>query len=400
MQPLKKLTSTNTSVTPWNIRLSYFDNVGKEKEGFTLNPPYQRNVVWETKQHIKFIESVFYGIVPSPIVLAIDSKNNTKICVDGKQRLTCIIKFFINNIPYHVIESSKIVLYWYTDAKEDKSIQKILEEIYQIKNFENKLITPQMKCWIENEIQLSVVQYIDITYEQQIDIFNRLQYGMTISRGSYLKSFIQDAKLCECIVNASNKYNKYFDKYVKNVNNEDHIRMMIELFLMLEKEIVSIKSETVDYELKKMTMKSFDKLDKKYENLMKIMFDSQLLNQNEFKQKKVIIGCLLYAKEKLDSNTFDKEKMKNVLEKIYYEITEEKVKFKFDELTKFINDNWDIKKNKKIFKSVSVKKIINKSISKKNVQSKSDSLNSNSNSSSEGDSDDETDDTDEEENNS
>lgn len=140
--------------------------------------------MWGPKEYLKFIESVFYGIVPNPIVLAIDTKTNKKTCVDGKQRLTSLVKFFTNEIPFHKVDNNKIILYWFNKIKEDQKIQQILESIYQIKNFENRLITSQMKCILESEFQLTIVQYFDIDYEQQIDIFNRIQYGMTISRGS------------------------------------------------------------------------------------------------------------------------------------------------------------------------------------------------------------------------
>lgn len=97
-------------------------------------------------------------------------------------------------------------MYWYNQIKSDETVEKLLKELHQINKFENKLITPQMKSWIENEFQITLIYYNDITYQIQIDIFNRIQYGMTISQGSYLKSFIQDAKLCEYIIDTASNY--------------------------------------------------------------------------------------------------------------------------------------------------------------------------------------------------
>jgi hypothetical protein len=380
------LTSNITNKTPYAIftELNSLNSDGKKT--FDLNPPYQRNIVWKTKQYIKFIESIFCGIVPCPIIIALDSKLNKKICVDGKQRLTSIEKFFTNLIPYHKVEENKITLYWFSEIKNDKSIQEILESIYQIKNFENTLITPQMKCWMESRFQLLIIQYADITYEQQIDIFNRIQYGIDISRGSYLKSFITDAKLCEYIVERANVYKGYFGKYIKNENNEDHIKFMVEVFLMLEKKIVNIKNDTTEFELKAMTMKSFKKIDEKYENVIKIMFNSELLNSNSF-TKKIIMICLAYAKEKIDNKNFDKNKMKYILEQICDEITEENKRFTKDDLLKFIDDHWN-DKPKKIHKTVSSKKTIEKLVNKKKVQIEQESDESD-NSDDSGDSDDE-----------
>ena len=353
MEPLIKLESNLLNKSPYDIFTWLFDNNGKEKEGFDLTPRYQRNVVWETKQYLKFIESIFIGIVPSPIIIAINPEENKKTCVDGKQRLTSIKEFFTNKIPYFRVFDNKIILYWYNIIQDNKSINKILEDIYQIKNFENKLITKEMKNWTENQVQLSIIQYFKIDYKQQIDIFNRIQYGKIISRGSYLKSFIQDEELCKHIMKIADKYKEYFNKYIKNVNNEDHIKYMIEIFLMLEKNISTIKTETVDYELKNMTIKKFNKMDIKYDNLIKIMFSNELLNNNEFKQKKVVINCLLFANEKMVINKFDKNKMKLIFEKIYYEINEEKKQFKSDELKNYIHKLWN---NKNIIKNIIIKK--------------------------------------------
>ena len=83
-------------------------------------------------------------------------------------------------------------------------------------------------------------------------------------------------------------------------------------------------------------MKSFDKMDKKYEQLIKTMFDKSLLGSCEFKQKKVIIKLLICAKKNLDLNTFDKHKMKFVINKVWKEIVEKKRQYKSTELEKFI----------------------------------------------------------------
>jgi hypothetical protein len=380
MEPLKQLTVTTTNSSPSYIFFAYFDANGDEKEDFTLKPIYQRNVVWGTKQYLKFIESIFFGIVPNPIVINLDTKTNKKTCIDGKQRLTSISKFFTNKIPYFQVKDNKMILYWYNKIQNEESVQKILEEIYQIKNFDNRLITPQMKAWIEGGFQLSIVQYSNLDYNQQIDIFNRIQYGMTISRGSYLKSFIPDAKLCEHIVDMANKYKEYFGKYIKNENNEDHIKYMIEIFLMLEKNIVTIKSETVEYELKKLTLKSFNKLVEKYDTMIKTMYDKELLNLNEIKQKKIVVKLLLFAIDKLTLKEFDQQKMKNLIKNIYNEITEEKKQFKTSELDEYLNDFWlnknkETRTNKKIF--VSKKSICKEreSISESESNSENDSDN-------------------------
>lgn len=87
---LKKFKSSSTNYSVHYIFYYFFEKDGKPKNNFTLEPKYQRNVVWELKQYLKFIESLFVGIVPSPIIIATDTKANKKICVDG--RTTCCSK--------------------------------------------------------------------------------------------------------------------------------------------------------------------------------------------------------------------------------------------------------------------------------------------------------------------
>lgn len=60
-----------------------------------LNPPYQRGDVWSTKDSQLLIESVMRGIpLPSVILLApADSLDAPTEIVDGKQRLTAILRF-------------------------------------------------------------------------------------------------------------------------------------------------------------------------------------------------------------------------------------------------------------------------------------------------------------------
>ncbi len=58
-----------------------------------LNPTYQRDYVWPDSQSQMLIESVLRGIPLPSIILAEDSKSNQIQVVDGKQRLTAILRF-------------------------------------------------------------------------------------------------------------------------------------------------------------------------------------------------------------------------------------------------------------------------------------------------------------------
>lgn len=79
MTILSKLPSSSTTKTPYTFFIEYFNPDGEEKELFNSKHSFQRNIVWGTKSKFKnFIESIFFGIVPSPIIATIDGKQKQK----------------------------------------------------------------------------------------------------------------------------------------------------------------------------------------------------------------------------------------------------------------------------------------------------------------------------------
>lgn len=73
---------------------------------YDLNPPYQREIVWETAWKIDLINSLCTGIPLSTIHLVKvndDEHDNRHYVLDGKQRLSAIFSFIDNeykiNIP-------------------------------------------------------------------------------------------------------------------------------------------------------------------------------------------------------------------------------------------------------------------------------------------------------------
>jgi len=276
-----KYVTKTVNKTPYDLYSMLYKN-GKEKADVRLCPVYQRDVVWKIEQYLKFMESIFRGIVPNPIIIMIDTKNNIKTVLDGKQRITTIKKFINNDIPYYEREENKIIIYWYDEIKNNTEIENIIKEIEDIKDVENRIITLQMKNMIENDIQLTIVQYNDLSYEQQVDIFNRLQYGVAISRGSFLKSLIKDENITSYIIEMADGYKEYFGKYAKDIKTDDHILYLIEIILMIDDEITQIKKTTVERKLKNMKMKKIKELDKNYKDLIEKMYSNKLLNKYNF----------------------------------------------------------------------------------------------------------------------
>lgn len=61
-----------------------------------LTPPFQRELVWSTKQKSELIESIIMGI-PIPVFYVKENSNGVYVVVDGKQRLTTLFEYLDNN---------------------------------------------------------------------------------------------------------------------------------------------------------------------------------------------------------------------------------------------------------------------------------------------------------------
>jgi hypothetical protein len=82
--------SINANVDKWRINdFSGIAAMGK----LELNPTYQRGFVWSNSQSQMLIESILRGIPLPSIILERDSDSQRHQIVDGKQRLTAILRF-------------------------------------------------------------------------------------------------------------------------------------------------------------------------------------------------------------------------------------------------------------------------------------------------------------------
>lgn len=82
--------SINASVDKWRIQ----DLAGRARQHqLELNPTYQRDFVWSNSDSQMLIESILRGIPLPSIILARASSSQSYQIVDGKQRLTAILRF-------------------------------------------------------------------------------------------------------------------------------------------------------------------------------------------------------------------------------------------------------------------------------------------------------------------
>ncbi|KAH9894920.1 hypothetical protein C8Q73DRAFT_790119 [Cubamyces lactineus] len=139
-----------------------------------LNPPYQRDVVWPEIKQIKVLDSIWRNYYVPPVVFAVYHDENgeeVRCCVDGKQRLTSIQKFFDGQIPYKHWKTGKS--YWYTCASSQKGKRTEVPTKWK-KDFANKTIT----C----------VEYYHLSKTLERDIFQRVQLGMPLTAAEKLQA--------------------------------------------------------------------------------------------------------------------------------------------------------------------------------------------------------------------
>ena len=88
--PATEPLSINATVDKWRI----YDLAGRANQGqLELNPTYQRDFVWSNADSQMLIESILRGIPLPSIILARVSSSQRFQIVDGKQRLTAILRF-------------------------------------------------------------------------------------------------------------------------------------------------------------------------------------------------------------------------------------------------------------------------------------------------------------------
>ncbi|EMD37632.1 hypothetical protein CERSUDRAFT_94633 [Gelatoporia subvermispora B] len=139
-----------------------------------LNPPYQRDVVWTEPKQIKLLDSIFRNFYVPPVVFVVlrdEDGEEVRKCVDGKQRLTSIQKFFDGQIPYKDPKTKKS--YWYTLPDNQKGARLEVPEYWK-RDFASK--------------QITCVEYRNLSASNERDIFQRVQLGMPLTAAEKLQA--------------------------------------------------------------------------------------------------------------------------------------------------------------------------------------------------------------------
>jgi hypothetical protein len=264
-----------------------------------IDPTYQRDVVWTSEQQGAFINSVLLGIIPNPIIFNIDKKKN-KICIDGKQRITSI-KNFINNKISVKFDSETI---YYSKSYYDEETRKMTEK--EKEYFKDKT--------------LNVVEYKNLSYSDQVDVFNRIQYGTMMTEGELSKTYFRNEELGKLFYQFCNTENvimklKKFNKNNIRCNNFSIVGKIICMVNNNDKILITEKKK-LEIRMKKITNeKEFKNLLEKTNTIIKICFDDKLLNHDDIPNNKTfviyaLISWLLDNDELIENMTKKKNKKK------------------------------------------------------------------------------------------
>lgn len=249
----------------------------QKENTINLNADYQRDVVWNDEKQSQFINSVVRGIVPNAIILN-DHTDMTQVCIDGKQRLTSLIRFKNNKIPY-IIEDCEHVYYDTINTSDETKNHRIMT-------------TEEKSIFLRREIP--IVTYKNLSYEDQIEIFNRIQYGVALQAGELIAATFCDHKITNIFDNFCKKkeavIKKFFGKREKPTSKKFKV-VIANILYMIEQQILRIPSKCERNKFLKTYLnntKIISEATSSISNLIDFVFNLQMLNHATILKKKLV----------------------------------------------------------------------------------------------------------------
>lgn len=231
-----------------------------------LNPKYQRGIVWTDEKQSAFINSVIRGIVPNNLILNIDHPNEKQICLDGKQRMTSLIRFKNNQIPC-IIEND--------NGEEEHLFFNQVPQDYSFKGMAKTLTSSQRTSFLHRKI--TFVEYKNLSYEDQTDIFTRIQHGIALTDGEKITSLISNEK-------TSDEFNKFCMKKKSSVETftskrEQYKIIILNAIIMCDMNKLQIPNRSArNNYLKKLTWINLRKVLVSVTNVLDYAFSTEMLN--------------------------------------------------------------------------------------------------------------------------
>tara|TARA_Y100000780_G_C13681067_1_gene416071 strand:+ start:576 stop:1721 length:1146 start_codon:yes stop_codon:yes gene_type:complete len=311
-----------------------------------LDAEYQRDVVWTISKMKAFINSCYRGIIPIPILIS--SSEDKDICVDGKQRITSLIKYYNNEYSFKKNEDDDEIEYYYSEVPDDFS-----DEYYKVLDKKDKKRL--------DKLSMNIIEYDDLSYFDQVQIFYRIQQGCALKAGEKIIAMITDYKL-------ANLYNKQCSKYIDllttfyKIDRKDHILFLTNIFTIMEnKRLIKPNESQRKKFIEKLTDKDkINNIFEKYDKLLKIVFSDKLLLSEKITTKitdNLKFSFIYYIKTnyKKDNYDFDTKQMREALiSTINYSIDNENIGSKTNEkILNLLFENY-----RKIYKELNKTKLL------------------------------------------
>lgn len=135
-----------------------------------LNPAYQREgTIWNKSNKMAFINSVCIGSAPSRLIYNINEQG-ISCCLDGKQRLTTLEQFMNNEFPVKL-------------GNEHIYYNSIIDTNGE---YDNK------RTYFEN-ININIVQYKNLNYDQQLETFLRINKSISLTTGELVLTTLSES---------------------------------------------------------------------------------------------------------------------------------------------------------------------------------------------------------------
>lgn len=188
------------------------------KRKIDLSPIYQRGEVWSNKMKSDYIDSLIIGIVPSNLIFNKEYKDDREIitCIDGKQRITAIQQFYENKIPYISIDYD-------TDQETHTYYSRIPRD--QKSKIKYATLSDKDKFTLFLDRTIPVAYYSNIAYENQVDIFSRINHCSVATSGEILISKFTDPII-------ANKVKKFLDSFSFQERNNHYDYIFSSMYMI------------------------------------------------------------------------------------------------------------------------------------------------------------------------
>lgn len=236
--PLKEIRIDKGRMSIYEIKRKIDDT---KRGNIKLDPAFQRgDEKWTIKQNSELIESILMGI-PLPVIYFFQDEKGLRQVVDGRQRLTCIIKFLNDEFK---LSSLKI-----------------------IPNINNKKFS-ELEPMLQNKLedyQLEIYTMLPPTPERvKFDIFDRLNRGGTRLNNQEMRNALYNGTSTS-LINKMSELESFKSATGNSIKTKDmkdrYLLLRFVSFYLLKKRVIQIDLVSDIDEFLANAMKEINKFD-------------------------------------------------------------------------------------------------------------------------------------------